>query len=117
MAFGGLGEFSGDAGRERRRRRGYGHLVLASDALLLERAPDGEGEARALDVAEEGQLCGGAAADNLNGGEGNDYLNAGDDAGGDVLDCGGGTDRYTADPGDTAQSSCETPITPPPPLP
>lgn len=48
--------------------------------------------------------------DEFRGGAGDDSLRTADDAPGDVLDCGDGVDRYTADPGDTV-TNCETDVT------
>ena len=52
-------------------------------------------------------------------GVGDDLITSADDQPGDVLDCGKGNDRYTADPGDEV-TNCETDVSgqscsPPPP--
>jgi serralysin len=48
--------------------------------------------------------------DEFRGGPGDDVLRTADNAPGDVVDCGEGNDRYTADPGDEV-TNCETDVT------
>jgi hypothetical protein len=50
--------------------------------------------------ASRDEIYGGKGIDDLFGGDGNDYLNGADDRPDDRVDCGPGTDSFTADVGD-----------------